>query len=136
MRFALDTTVLVDHLRNRSQATALLSKLTGADVEIIASELNKIEILAGTRPNEIGKTEALLSLIAWQSVDDEIARRAGAYAARYRRSHNKIDVVDFAVAATAELLDAHLLTGNRKHFPMFPDLVYPYSHEIEQWLSS
>ena len=31
------------------------------------------------------------------------------------------------VAATAERLGADLLTRNRKHFPMFPDLREPYA---------
>jgi len=59
-------------------------------------------------------------------VTDQIARRAGEFLRSYRRSHSGIDLVDYCVAATAELHGAKLVTLNVKHFPMFPDLVPPY----------
>lgn len=37
-----------------------------------------------------------------------------------------VDGADLAVAATAVLLDARVLTLNVRHFPMFADLRRPY----------
>lgn len=36
----------------------------------------------------------------------------------HRRSHPGIDLVDYVIAATAEIHGAELLTLNIKHFPM------------------
>jgi predicted nucleic acid-binding protein len=64
--------------------------------------------------------------VEWLEVDDELAERAGALAARFVRSHPGVEVVDYVIAATVERLEARLLTRNRKHFPMFEDLPDPY----------
>jgi predicted nucleic acid-binding protein len=44
----------------------------------------------------------------------------------YRRSHAGVDLADFLIAASAQELDARLVTRNGKHFPMIPDLEPPY----------
>jgi predicted nucleic acid-binding protein len=41
-------------------------------------------------------------------------------------SHHGIDGADLAIAATAILTGAELLTLNVRHFPMFPTLRRPY----------
>ena len=56
---------------------------------------------------------------------DDIARRAGEYLRTSRRSHAGVDLVDDAVAATAELHGARLVTRNVKHIPMVKDLSPP-----------
>jgi len=66
------------------------------------------------------------SRVGWIDVDREIAERAGELARAYRRSHPGIDLVDYVIAATAELSGATLLTRNVKHFPMIDGLVAPY----------
>jgi predicted nucleic acid-binding protein len=57
-----------------------------------------------------------------ESVSDAIAARAGGLLRKYRRSHPGIDLVDYMIAATAEELDAELMTLNVRHFPMFKNL--------------
>jgi hypothetical protein len=94
--------------------------------EIAASEMTRIELLAGMRT---GEEEALADLergIVWVPVTEVVATRAGQLANAWRRSHEGIDVADFAIAATARVLNAELWTRNVKHFPMFPDLEPPY----------
>lgn len=59
-------------------------------------------------------------------VNDPIAARAGEHLRWYRASHQGIDVVDYVIAATAELGDADLVTLNVKHFPMFKGLRAPF----------
>jgi predicted nucleic acid-binding protein len=60
------------------------------------------------------------------AVNEAIARRAGELGRRWRRSHPGIGVADLAIAATAEHIEAGLVTCNLKHFPMFPELQAPY----------
>jgi predicted nucleic acid-binding protein len=68
----------------------------------------------------------LFSVLTLIPVADAIARRAGEHVRTFRRAHVGIDIVDYLIAATAELHGAALLTHNVKHFPMFPGLRPPY----------
>ena len=79
------------------------------------------------RPGEGPDTRRLIAAINWIEVDDDLAERAGALAARFVRSHPGIELVDFVIAATVERLGGDLLTRNHKHFPMFPGLGDPYA---------
>ena len=78
------------------------------------------------RSDERRPVASLFGVIRLLPVTDQIARRAGELLRAYRGSHTGIDLVDYAVAATAELHGARLATLNARHFPMFPDLAPPY----------
>lgn len=116
-----DSTVLIAHLRGVSEATDLLAK---AMVEGIAacSVLSRVEIEGGVRSGEKPAAARLFSALEGRAVTDAIAGRAGEFLRTYRRSHPGIDVVDYVIAATADTLEAELLTLNVKHFPMFASL--------------
>lgn len=119
-----DTSVLVDHLRGRTEARVALA---GAAADgIAASVLTKTELLAGMRSAERGTVQRLFGALTWLPVSDEVAQQAGEYGRAYRASHSAIDVVDFVIAATARHLGADLWTRNVRHFPMFPGLTSPY----------
>jgi predicted nucleic acid-binding protein len=68
----------------------------------------------------------LFGILRLLDVSDAVARRAGEMLRTYRRSHPGIDLVDYAVAATAEIHAAQLATLNVKHFPMVEGLAPPY----------
>lgn len=127
MTVVLDTSILVDHLRGDERALRTLSALDAEGERLTASVVTKIELLAGMRSSERRRTRALLDAVRWIDVDDDLAERAGALARKYVRSHPGVDVADYVIAATTERLGADLLTCNRKHFPMFPDLPHPYA---------
>jgi predicted nucleic acid-binding protein len=69
---------------------------------------------------------SLFSILTLMPVTDSVARRAGEFLRTYRRSHEGIDLVDYAVAATVDLNGATLATLNVRHFPMFKDLRPPF----------
>lgn len=119
-----DTSVLIAHLRGDSRATRSLLDTPAA--ERLASVLARIEIEGGMRSGERAAVGALFGVIRLLPVTDAIARRAGEHLRTYRRSHTGIDLVDYAVAATAELHGAAVATLNVKHFPMYPDLEPPW----------
>jgi predicted nucleic acid-binding protein len=125
----LDTSVAVDHLRGYRPATALLESLLQSEDAIVASELTRFELLAGVRPDEQAGLENFFTVLDWALVTEDIARRAGAYARFYRRSHAGIGAADYLIAGTSSALDAELLTVNVRHFPMFDGLKAPYSYE-------
>ncbi len=122
----VDTSVAIDHLRQGTEATSLLTALLRAGVTLLASELVRFELLAGLRSGELEDLEAFCELLEWVPVTENVARTAGELALRYRPAHSGIDDVDFLLAATSLVHDAPLLTRNVRRFPMFPGLEPPY----------
>jgi predicted nucleic acid-binding protein len=92
-------------------------------MERAASVLARIEIGGWTERRSVASLFGVLQLLP---VTEEIARRAGELLRAYRRSRPGIDLVDYAVAATAELHAASLVTLNVRHFPMIEGLRPPY----------
>jgi predicted nucleic acid-binding protein len=84
--------------------------------------LSLVEIEGGMRSTERAAVARLFAALLLQPVSDVIARRAAEHLRSYRRSHPGIDITDYVIAATAEVLGASLLTLNVKHFPMVAKL--------------
>ena len=97
-----------------------------AEGPLHASEMTRVEVLAGMRPTEEVVTLALLGTLTWHPVDVDVAVDAGALGRAWLPSHRSIDGADLVVAATALRANARLLTCNIKHFPMFTELAAPY----------
>ncbi|MGH9115365.1 MAG: type II toxin-antitoxin system VapC family toxin [Acidimicrobiales bacterium] len=125
MSALVDTSILIDYLRGHASAGDLLEQERSADV-LHASEITRLEILAGMRPAEEEETRTLLSTLICHPIDAEIAEQAGALGRQWLPSHHSIDGADLAIAATAIRTGTRLLTLNIRHFPMFPDLQAPY----------
>lgn len=120
----LDTSVLIAHLRGDERATGFLLAIPTSDRAM--SVLARIEIEGGMRSGERRSVASLFAVLRPLPVTDAIARRAGELLRTYRRSHQGIDLVDYAVAATVEFHGATLATLNVKHFPMFEGLQAPW----------
>ncbi len=125
MSALVDTSVLIDYLRGHEGAADLLEGRR-ASAALHASEITRLEVLAGMRAAEEEPTRGLLSTLVWHDVDEDVAEEAGALGRRWLPSHHGIDGADLAIAATAILTGAALLTLNVRHFPMFPGLRRPY----------
>jgi predicted nucleic acid-binding protein len=121
----VDTSVLIDYLRGHQDAADLL-EVERAAAPLHASEITRLEILAGMRPGEEDGTRSLLSTLVWHPVDEEVAEEAGALGRAWLPSHHTIDGADLAIAATAIRAESRLLTRNVRHYPMFKDLEAPY----------
>lgn len=125
MPVLVDTSVIIDYLRGHPGAKELLES-ERMDAPLHASEVTRLEVLAGTRGSEENATRSFLSTFIWHSVDASIAESAGELGRKWLPSHRSIDSADLAIAATAIVVDVKLLTCNVKHFPMFADLSKPY----------
>lgn len=125
MSFVVDTSVLIDVLRGVPAAAATLrdARVRGP---LHASELTRLEVLAGIRAGEEERTLALLGACTWHPLDETLAEIAGELGRAWLPGNRGIDSADLAIAATVVALDAALLTRNVKHFPMFPELAAPY----------
>ena len=118
----LDTSVAIDHLRGARQATDLLSRIIEDDEPLVASEVVRLELLAGARETELDAVELFCSAIGWVPVDEHVVRTAASLARKHRRANSGIDDADYLIAATSLILDADLLTLNVRHFPMIGGL--------------
>jgi predicted nucleic acid-binding protein len=121
----VDTSVLVDYLRGEQDAARALEDERGS-APLHASEITRLEVLAGMRAAEEGPTRSLLSTLIWHPVDADVAEQAGALGREWLPSHHNIDAADLAIAATVIRSGSHLLTRNVRHFPMFRGLQAPY----------
>ncbi len=126
MILIVDSSVLIDHLRNDARAVDRLVTAAEQGHEVWSVSVVRTEIYAGARPGEDAEISYLLNRLRWLDVGADLADRAGRLAATYRRSHSGIDTVDFLLAAATQELNAELLTLNVKHFPMFPGLQRAY----------
>jgi predicted nucleic acid-binding protein len=118
-----DTNVLIDYLRGRQEAAALLD---AQDERPQISAGSVLELYAGFRSRRDEQNgERLLSDAKVLAVTQDIAKRAGVFSRLYESSHG-LDDIDAIVAATAEHHGLRLATLNVRHFPMFPKLKRAY----------
>ncbi len=109
----------------RREAVELLQR-ERAEAPLHASEITRLEVLAGMRPPEEDATRKLLGTLIWHQVDTPVAEQAGALGRRWLPRHHIIGSADLAIAATAMHSGLRLLTRNIQHFPMFEGLGAPY----------
>ncbi len=129
MKYAVDTSVLIDHLRGHQAAVELVAQLVNDDAEFVSSFVIRAEVLAGMRPGEERRTRLLLDLIQWDPVSEPESEAAGELGRRHLKRSPGIDTPDLLLAEVAERHGAEVLTTNLKHFrPMFPGLRAPYTY--------
>lgn len=125
MTVLVDTSVLIDYLQAHPGAIEVLEG-ERQSAPLHASEITRIEVLAGMRKREERATRLLLSTLVWHPVDAAIAEEAATLGRQWLPSHHTIDAADLAIAATAVLTGSRLLTRNIRHFPMIVGLAEPY----------
>lgn len=129
MKYAIDTTVLVDYLRGYAPAVGLMERLTREDAELVSSYAMRAEVLAGMRRGEERLTEDLLSLVAWESFARNECDAVGALGRRHLAANPGIDTPDLMLAEVAVRLGAEVLSTNVKHFrELFPGIKAPYPY--------
>lgn len=129
MKYAVDASVLVDHLRGYRPAVDLLERLTREDARLVSSFVVRTEVLAGMRAGEERRTRDLLGLIEWEPVGEPQSESAGALGRRHLPANPGIDTPDLLLGELAQRHGAEVLTTNVRHFrEMFPGLAAPYSY--------
>ncbi len=122
----VDTDVLIASLRGVDAARDWLRDARIRTGRLAVSVVTNAEIIGGMRAPERREVIRLLNSLRPLPVTDMIAHRAGELRRRYRRSHAVIGLVDYLIAATAEVHGLELATLNTKHFPMFDGLPPPF----------
>jgi len=115
----LDTNIIIDHLRlNKSNDLSALDKLASKELResLAISVISVQELYEGRSTIEVEKESDLLNLITPLSIIQYnylIAETAGKIA---RDLKQLIDFADAAIAASAIINNAPLVTLNKKHF--------------------
>jgi predicted nucleic acid-binding protein len=117
-QIVLDTTVLIDTLRNRNNRRAFLNRLVASGQELLASTVSMAEVYGGLRLGEEQATQAFLSVLDWIPVTPAIAERAGNMKAALRRQGHTRSITDMIIAATALEAGIPVATDNRKDFQL------------------
>jgi predicted nucleic acid-binding protein len=117
-----DSDVIVEILRGRADVLASARELERSGVPTYCTPIAWAEIYAGIRAGEEPVTQAFFEARGEIVLDAATGRRAGAYLARYARSHS-VELADAMVAAAAVTAGFRLWTLNRKHYPM-PDVAF------------
>lgn len=118
-KLVVDTSVIIDFLRQKDKANSLLYRL--AEEDLSASIITHTELYAGKSvwENDEAKEilEKVLSGISLISMDKNISQKAG-----YIKSYANISLIDALIAATALVGNMEVATLNIKDFKKVKDL--------------
>jgi predicted nucleic acid-binding protein len=121
----LDTTVLIDALRERPAARRIERSLDVGEVPWICA-VNVDEVLRGTHVEKEALVLRFLRGLHLAPLSRVEGERAGRWRRDFARRGIPLSQADCLIAAAAMAVGARLATGNPKHFPM-PEL------EVEHW---
>ena len=113
----MDSDVVIEILRGRREAVEAARALAESGIPAYCTAITWAEVVAGVRPGEEPATEAFFESCGEVVLDAVAGRRAGAYLARYGRSHS-VAIADALVASAAATSGLHLWTRSRRHYPM------------------
>lgn len=121
-RIVLDTTVLIEHLRGKSD---VINKLE--DAELATTVINAFEIYFGafkSRKAEKNLTAAkgLLSTLDLLYITDSSAEKAGRVLAELQAKGKNIEMRDLFIGSIALEEGFSILTHNKQHFESIPEL--------------
>jgi predicted nucleic acid-binding protein len=117
MRYLLDSTVLIDHLRGRPVGRRLVGLLASGDV-LCTTAINVEEIARGLRPRERSVAQGLFRGLLVLPLGAEEGWRAGEWRRSYARRGVTLSQADCLIAAASVSARAILATGNPGDFPM------------------
>lgn len=121
MIILLDTTVLIDVLRNRKNRRAMLANLVEQGHTLAISAINVGELYAGMRSSEAPQTQTFLNQLHCYPITSDLAKLAGSLVQAYSQKGRTLTLADMLVGATALHFGCSLATDNRKDFPV-PEL--------------
>lgn len=122
MNVLVDTSVLIDVLRDRAGRPTILQRLVQRGSLLCSCDITLAEVFAGMLDKERAATDALVDSLYYVPSEPEVVRTAGLLRRDWRRKGAALTLADAFLAALALRHGLVFLTDNVKHFPM-PDLV-------------
>ncbi len=126
MRYMLDTTFVIDYLRDDPDAVAALDRLMADGDELFLNEIVSCESWSGVRAGELGRLQTLLNLPEYVQPGPDAAERAGRWRLDARARGWTLSLTDALIAAAAESCDATILSRNGRDFALTPVPVESY----------
>lgn len=120
MRYLIDTTFVIDHLRGDPAARATMARLVERGDQLFVNEVVVAEAWAGAHTDDDPNVEAFLQFIEFVQPALAHARSARRWRAEARTRGWTLSMTDALIAAAAEALDARLLTRNLRDFALTP----------------
>jgi len=124
-KWLIDTDIIVDYLRGNPQATKFLEK-TIPNSFCAISTITIAELYVGVREGtERPILDQFIKEFHIVVMNERIAERGGLFRRDYGKSHG-VGLADAIIAATANEIEARLITLNKKHYPMLKNVHVPY----------
>ncbi len=126
MRLVLDSTFLIDHLRGDRVAIARLNALFEAGDEPFVNDVVVTEVRAGLFPFEEPVLRRLLEPVEFVQPGPDWALLAGSWRRAARDRGRTLSLPDALIAATADAVNAAVLTRNVRDFALTPVRILTY----------
>jgi predicted nucleic acid-binding protein len=121
MTLLVDSSVLIDFLRDTRGRREYVGQIRGRSVVLATSVVSVSEVYSGLRAQEQRLADELFSILEVVDLDFETARLGGELRHSWARKGITLGLPDCLIAATAIRRGMPLMTDNQKHFPM-PEL--------------
>ncbi len=126
MRYLLDTTFVIDHLRDDPAAIRRFGELFENGDEVFVNEIVVCEAWSGAHRGDDPDLDALLQVVEFVQPAAVHARAAGRWRAEARTRGWTLGLADALIAACADSLDAAVLTRNTRDFALTPVRIETY----------
>lgn len=118
MTILLDTSIIIDALRNRRGRRGLLRSLLEEGHELACCAVNVAEVYSGMRPHEAEETTELVEGLAYVQISREAARTAGELRQQWQRKGKTLSLPDALIGAVALREGLTVATDNVRDFSM------------------
>ena len=118
MRYVLDSTFVIDHLRGLPEAGSRFARLFADGDEPLVNDVVCCEVRAGMLDQDLSSLAAFLEPVEFVQRGSDTALLAGAWRASARRRGRHLSLPDALIAAAAHATDAVVLTRNHRDFAL------------------
>ena len=123
----LDTSVLIDNLRGKTQTVEFIKRLEEAGTTLSTTTINSFELYYGAyrsrrREKNLTATRTLLTRLVILDLTDESSNKAGRILAYLEEEGDLIGFRDALIAAIAMNHETTLATSDIQDFSRVPDL--------------
>lgn len=126
MRYVLDSSFAIDHLRGLPEAVLRLRDLIEAGDEPIVTDVVMTEVWSGTASDDVPPIETFFRYLEFVQPNPATAKLAGRFRAIARQRGHTLGLGDAMIAASAAHLQAAVLTRNVRDFSLTPVRVEIY----------
>lgn len=129
MKLVVDTSIIIDNLRNGPNWKRFLKHMSPED-ELFIPTVVIVELYSGASTKDgrlVKKMNKTLSYFQRVLLTEDIAKRAGEI---YRDGEKHFSLGDYIIAATALNMGAEVVTLNEKHFRKIPGIrIYDFDND-------